>query len=334
MIAHVASLTRWEWFKLRRRWMPWVLLFILIAFTQVFIWGGFFSYKNMEAQGPSITVSQNGRSATLLCSDVLGGNVPSGTSTQTLDDWRGQCQLAEIQQQIRLAAMRAEFTLPGSISGALGIAESFGLILISVLTASNIGTDYGWGTLRSVLVRGTGRWQYLAGKLLLLMLLGGGALVVIAIIALATSALAGALLPASSLPVPHQGWSDAAITFGKAWYALVPFVALAAFMTVFTGSSAAGMAITLSYYFGEQIIVAILLTLFDWFKTVADYLLGRNTTGWMGGAAGGAFGGGGSLGAYPSEWHAFGVLLVYILVLAGFAFWRFRKRDVTGATGT
>ena len=31
MIASVLRLTRWEWFKLRKRWMPWILLGIAVA---------------------------------------------------------------------------------------------------------------------------------------------------------------------------------------------------------------------------------------------------------------------------------------------------------------
>ena len=32
------ALVRWEWFKLHRRWMPWVLLGVLVAATQVLYW--------------------------------------------------------------------------------------------------------------------------------------------------------------------------------------------------------------------------------------------------------------------------------------------------------
>ena len=35
MIVHVLRLTRWEWFKLRKRWMPWILLAIAVALTQL-----------------------------------------------------------------------------------------------------------------------------------------------------------------------------------------------------------------------------------------------------------------------------------------------------------
>ena len=43
MIAQVLRLTRWEWFKLRKRWMPWILLAVAVAITQLSIWGTFFS---------------------------------------------------------------------------------------------------------------------------------------------------------------------------------------------------------------------------------------------------------------------------------------------------
>ena len=35
MIVHVLRLTRWEWFKLRHRWMPWILLGIVALVVQI-----------------------------------------------------------------------------------------------------------------------------------------------------------------------------------------------------------------------------------------------------------------------------------------------------------
>ena len=39
MIVPVLRLTRWEWFKLRKRWMPWILLGIVVIVTQISVWG-------------------------------------------------------------------------------------------------------------------------------------------------------------------------------------------------------------------------------------------------------------------------------------------------------
>ena len=66
MIPRIANLSLWEWFKLRRRWMLWILLVFAILFAQLAVWGSFFSYQNLQSTGGEITVpatlqSQQGR---------------------------------------------------------------------------------------------------------------------------------------------------------------------------------------------------------------------------------------------------------------------------------
>ncbi len=243
-----------------------------------------------------------------------------------------------MERQNQLRETYSGFTLPGSIPNALGMAQGMGLFLIAILTASILGTEFGWGTLRTVLVGGAGRWQYLTAKLALISLLAGAALAVVVAATLVGSAVAGALAAAPPAGTPGPlGWNDAIINFGKAWFALLPYMALAACVSILTASSAAGMAVALAYYFAEQIVVALFINLFAWFQTVADYLLGRNLGAWMTGNQqeaphGGGLGTGG--GTFPGELHAFLVLLVYILVLGAIAFRRFQRRDIAGASGT
>ena len=45
MILHLLSLMRWEWFKLRHRWFPWVLLVIFTLFTQMRVWIGYLVHR-------------------------------------------------------------------------------------------------------------------------------------------------------------------------------------------------------------------------------------------------------------------------------------------------
>src|SRR5690606_38223175 len=119
--------------------------------------------------------------------------------------------------------------------------------------------------------------------------------------------------------------------FGKSWFGLLPYVALAAAVTVLTGSSAAGIGISLAYNFAEQIGVAILLNFFEWFEHVADFLLGRSIAAWMAtGDAGSAFGE--VMGDLPGHWQAFAVLLAYMALLGGLAFRIFMRRDIKGAS--
>ena len=51
MIVPVLRLTRWEWFKLRKRWMPWILLFIAVVIAQSFLWSSYISYETTDLRG-------------------------------------------------------------------------------------------------------------------------------------------------------------------------------------------------------------------------------------------------------------------------------------------
>ena len=335
MIGMVANLARWEWFKLRRRWMLWILLVFAILFAQLAVWGSFFSYQNLQSTGGEITVpatlqSQQGRAPrTLACNDLLSADParqPSDLDTQVVDGMRAQCRQQLATQPQRLQRAYENLTLPGSITLALGTLQTLGLILIAVLTASAIGIDYGAGTLRSVLVQGTGRWPYLAAKLVALVALAGLGLVVATATVVIGSTVAGQLaVPPST--VTSAAWSTAGIALWKAWLSLIPYITLTAFVTVLARSSAAGMAIGLGYYFAEQILTALLSNFFSWFTNVADYLPVHNIAAWTGGSG---FGG----PAAPADLaHAGFVLVGYTLALSALAFWIFHRRDVQGATG-
>jgi ABC-2 type transport system permease protein len=282
MMAHVLNLTRWEWYKLRRRWMPWIMLGVLLIASQMFVWVSYFVNRTEQS------------------SDVY-----------------------------------ANFTLPGSIPNVLGLAHSIGAILVLILTASVLGTEYRWRTVHSILARGTGRWQYLASKIVLLSLLAGGALLMVMAVTTVSSLIAAALAgdaPAGSSDSAR--WIDVPIAFGKAWFSFLPYIALAALFTVLAASSAAGMAISLVYYYAESIVVAIFLNSSTWFESVASYILGRNIIALM--RSGDDmpvmnFVIGAGFGTFPSALHAFLVLTVYILAMGGLAIWFFGRRDFTAS---
>lgn len=335
MIGRIANLAVWEWFKLRRRWMLWILLVFAILFAQLAVWGSFFSYQNLQSTGGEITVpaslqSQAGRPPrTVACNDLLStdpARQPSDLDAAVVEGLRAQCRIQSATLPQRLQRAYENLTLPGSIPLALNTLQTLGLILIAVLTASAIGIDYGAGTLRSVLVQGTGRWQYLAAKLITLVALAGLGLVAATITVLIGSAVAGRLAT-SPVEVTTAAWSTAGIALWKAWLSLIPYITLTAFVTVLARSSAAGMAIGLGYYFAEQILTALLSNFFSWFTNVADWLPVHNIAAWTGGSG---FGG---PGAPVDLAHAGFVLVGYTLVLGAFAFWIFHRRDVQGATG-
>ena len=142
MIAHIANLVRWEWFKTRRRWMPWILLILPLLFTQLTLWGTYFAYRapisintGMSSSGVFMVEGDSGPTrqqvtVDLNCDDVFEGRVPSGTPPQLgVEDFVLQCQQAREQEMGRRRDMLDRILLPGSVTNALALTSGFGVIL-------------------------------------------------------------------------------------------------------------------------------------------------------------------------------------------------------------
>lgn len=317
----------WERFKLQRRWMPWVILALLLFFSQMVIFSNYNEYQSMKDSLSKSTTGFNylGQSFRIDCQEVIDGkrlslppDLPS-VFYQNLEEFYPKCE----QQQEQVLQQRALATLPGSIPTALGMAQSMGIILFAILTASVIGTEYGWGTIWLVMAVGTKRWHYLFGKLALLALVVLGSLVLVVPLTIVSSLITANLIGSVEFRFLSIGFlGDVLADVGRSWFTIWPYIALAALVTVLSRSSATGITLAIGYYFLEALIVTQLLT-FDWFQTVPDYLLGRNAAAWM--TVMSNYQG---TGESPSQLHAALVLLVYILVLGGLSLWLFGRRDI------
>ena len=294
MTSQVLSLTRLEWFKLRHRRMPWILLALSVLLVQVAFWSSYALFRSGE-----MAVSEGGES----------GNVTVSTTDQFPE----------------------MFAFPTSLTNGLIVAHGFGGILLMILAASLIGSEYGWGTLRTVLTKGTGRWSLLTAKLLLLAGLSVGVLIVATASVAVSSAIALATLDAGWV-ASSADWTGLGIGFGKAIYGMLPYVALAVFAAVLTSSSGAAIGISLGYYFAESILIGVLAN-FDWFERIAVFILGRAVSGWVRTEGGVSFQSSGTTAGLPDASQAFLVLLAYVVVLSGAALWIFQRREVAGAKG-
>lgn len=328
-VLAIARLTRWEWFKLRRRWMPWILLLILVLFSQLAIWATVFQYRQVtEGGNVLVNSSRRGGPESVSCANVLAAPpvLPEGIDASLVPAFRAQCAEIAKQRDEQLRQIYANVSLPGSIN--LALSTPIGTILIAVLAASVIGVEYGWGTMRTTLTRGTGRMQYLTGKLAVLLLAALGALLVTAIGATISSVIAQSFIISAPPGFAAASWSSLVETIGRAWFALVPMIALLVMLTVLTASSATSMAIGIGYTIAEPIVLALLGRLSDRLSGVSDYLLASNISGWSAGSM--VINNESSV----SPQHHFLVLAIYTTLFIVTAFWLIRSRDVAKATGT
>ena len=289
-------LTRWEWFKLRKRWMPWILLGIAVAMTQLSLWSDYLEYRNIGRNvGEFYRVSvPNGEKVRFTCVDVVEGNVdaklaliPERSRQRVIEAIKerrttGMCEDTLASNAERRGFHREGLVLPSSLSNGLGGANSFGILLVMILGASAMGVEYGWGTLRTVLTRGINRWQFLGAEDAVAASTGGAGFIIIGLGVVVSSVVFASFITGDGGGLADSGhWSTVVVMFAKAVYGLAPYIALALFLSVLTSSSSMGIAISLAYFIVELILIQVLGGLFNWFNTVAEFMLGPSIAGWM-----------------------------------------------------
>jgi ABC-type transport system involved in multi-copper enzyme maturation permease subunit len=335
-VTSIFNVCRWEWFKLQRKRMPWILLAILFGFSQLAIWGGFASYSMAAASGGRTFLPADaatpGVPRMVTCKQLEADPstvIPADAPPQTLQALTQNCAA----QRLTLATRYQSLSVAGGIAAALGVASVVGLILLGVLAASVVGSEFGLGTLRPILARGTGRLSYLAGKYL--MLLGAGTVALLLVCAAAAGS--GVLASHAAVPPPPGpqiltlSVASQSVVFLKTLGAMLAFTTMAGAITVLARSTTVGMSISLGYYIAEGLLVRLLTTAFDWFEAVADYLPIRSISALASARNGlpAALVGGNGI----STQHAALVLAMYVIAFATIAALVFRRRDVVGASG-
>lgn len=350
---------RWEWFKLRGRRVLWVMLALLILFSSLIVLVRFGDYefvKDRPVQDELVFFADRRPEDDVKvdCEEFLAGARPELPPGFTLDDvdiglTENECRLELQDFAGRLVKLEDDFTLPGAFTKGLRWTELLAIPVIAFFTVLVVGSEYGWGTLRTMLMKGPGRTRVLGAKLALVALIMAAVWILVALAIVATSLI----VTATDAGVDHRAWTSGATgevvrDVGRAWFSGLPYIALAALLSVlfssFAGGTLAAVAVATGYFFFELFSIGRLIQLFDgvagmrWFATAAEFDLGWNTAGWMFGRDGVPIPGfalAGAIGTaqYPGDVHAFLVQLFYVFLLGGLAFWLFRRKDVAGSSG-
>jgi len=227
--------------------------------------------------------------------------------------------------------------LPVAIPFAFSLISSFGIVLAIILTASSVGNEYNWRTIRTALISSESRFKFLTAKLISLgIIILIGMLIGVAtgfIMGLITTALGGYAFD-FSFATGSYFW-DQFLQFWRTFYVITPFCLLGFLMAIVGRSAMPGIATGIGVVFLETIITTFMRLAGGWIAKVPDYLLSANvnalvTLNNLPRGFGGGFGSGGTSEAFPSVPHAFILLGIYSLVFLFLGFYLFHKRDVTG----
>jgi len=283
-------LLRSEIFRLRRRWMPWVLLLFMIA-----VGVGFYVLIYVSAQA-QITA-------------VRDGTLPSQPG-----------QLEAMQEALReLRPDRVQ-------SFGVGIVSGIGSVMLIVLAASHLGTEFSWGTLRTLLAHGAGRGQFVASKALSLALFSF-VFMVVGVVA----AIAGSYLVTTMANESRDGLDLAAVIdrAARGYFVFLPYMALTALIALWARSAGAGIAAGLVVYFTESLIAQLLVQFNRDFANIVNYGLSRNASALTRVAVTTSVSPDPSFATLPDQTQAAIVLGIYTALFIGLAYWRLRTRDIT-----
>ena len=225
--------------------------------------------------------------------------------------------------------------LQSAVPFSFSMMASFGTVLAIILTASSMGGEYNWKTIRPALVSSESRFKFIVAKLVSLgiLILIGMLIAVIAgfIMGLITTGLGGNAYSFSFLTGSYV-WMQF-LHYWRTFYVIMPFALLGFMMAIVGRSAMPGIATGIGVVFLEAIITTFMTAAGGWIAKVPAYLLNANMTAItalnkLPGRFGG--GGGGTDTTIPSLTHAFVILGLYSIIFLVFSFYLFSKRDVTG----
>lgn len=239
-------------------------------------------------------------------------------------------QLQAVDPAVRADLLR-NITLPGTFPRTAEFVYIFGSIMLAILAASTIGSEYSWGTLRPMLATGVPRGRFLAAKLVALAI-AAALFVVLPLLMNALLALpiaAWNAMPMLTGTLDAAWFGNLAAIVGRTYLLVLMPMAIAFFVALVGRSQAAGIGAALGLMIGEQLVSVLLFTLNQpWTRAVANLLPGRNSQALLNHNT---FGVVSPVPGLPGEARAILTLVLYGVIALVIAVLVFRRRDVRGA---
>lgn len=170
------------------------------------------------------------------------------------------------------------FVFPYSVAALVDSGQYWGSMFVGILAASVVATEYRWGTVRQVLIRGQRRTDYLALKILAISIVSCAmlltALALGLIISLYTTNVANGQI---TLDVPGEPDAlDLGLIVLRGAWGITPYGMLAVMLAVVSRSSVTAVTGIILFLFGESVVIALLDGLGGVGTLLQDISIGEN----------------------------------------------------------
>lgn len=253
----MSGLVRAEWIRFRKRRS---IQIIVIAVPLLVAFSFFASFASVgDVPPPFDAVAVRAR----LISEGYGVGLPPDQLDPLLDEAVEQERQFTEQNRQQVIVTRSGYAYPQSLVNVLGTG-SFMFFALILLTATSIGDDFGWATIRTTLLASSHRVRLLLVRFAALTVASIailGVLLVLGVALPAVLSLVGAQLPPAP---PVNVGALAVLVVGLLEVSLV-VIAFAAMATLLVRSGGLTLVVMLVYVVVEAAILALLLQ-FDAFK--------------------------------------------------------------------
>ncbi|MBB5855425.1 ABC transporter permease [Amycolatopsis umgeniensis] len=211
--------------------------------------------------------------------------------------------------------------LVGNSIGGLPVFLGAILLVIGVLA---VGSEYGWGTWKTVLTQGPSRLTVYSGKLFALAV----ATLTIVLSGFATGAVTSAIIASSeSEPMNWPAFDELVTGIGAGWLIAMTWAALGAVLAIAMRGVALPIGLGLVWLLVIQnLLFGVAAPLLDWVDTLQLALPGANAGSLA--ASLGASGATPGIGELVGVSQATLVVAGYLVVFAALGGWLLRRRDV------
>lgn len=251
------GLIRAEWLRFRKRRSLQVIVIAIPLLAAFFFVTGFASIGDVPPPFDAVAVR-----ARLIAEGYVVG-LPPEEVDPLLDEAVEQERFYTEQNREQIAIARSSYAFPQSVVTvfSFGTFVFFALIL---LTATTIGDDFGWGTIRTTLLASSHRTRLLLVRLTTLSAIAIGLVVSLLVLGATLPlvlAAAGAHLPPAP-PLDLGALGVLAVGIVEAGVVVIAFSAMA---TLLVRSGSLTLVVMLVYVVVEAAVLALLLQ-FDAFK--------------------------------------------------------------------
>lgn len=253
----MSGLIRAEWLRFRKRRSIQIIVIAVPLLVAFFFFATFASVGDVPPPFDAEAVRAR------ILAENFSGDFPPEELAQLLDDAVAQERFYFEQSRQQVITARSSYAFPQSLVTVLGTG-SFMFFALILLTATTIGDDFGWATIRTTLLASSHRVRLLAVRFAALVAIAIGILGVLLLLGATLPivlGLAGAQLPPAT---PVNIGALAVLVVGMLEASLV-VIAFAAMATLLVRSGSLTLVVMLVYVVVEAAILALLLQ-FDAFK--------------------------------------------------------------------